>query len=110
MKLDLIHHNVNHWGSDKNLLSNYYLQSNPDIIKINSHGLDSTKGQFLKLFTYSNKTTGSGMATGAAILTKSSIKHTNYKADNDNNTLYTIIETDIGKIVIFTFYRPPRFN
>ena len=110
MKLDIIHHNVRHWGSDKNLLSNYYLQSNPDIITINSHGLDSTKGQFLKLFNYSNKTSGSGMATGAAILTKSCIKHTNYKADYDNNTLYTIIETNIGKIAIFTFYSPPRFN
>ena len=65
MKLDIIHHNVTHWRTDKNLL-----KRNPDIITINSHGLDSTKGQFLKLFTYSNKTTSSGMATGAAILTK----------------------------------------
>ena len=32
MRLDIIHHNVRHWGHHKNDLSNYYLRHNPGII------------------------------------------------------------------------------
>ena len=70
MRLDIIHHNVRTWGRYKNNLSNYYLTHNPDIISINSHGLDSNKDQFLKIFSYSNLTTGNGPHSGTAILCK----------------------------------------
>lgn len=91
-------------------MGNYYLKYNPDLITINSHGLDPTKGEFLKLYTYSNKTSGTGLHAGAAILTKNHIPHTNYCTGTDPNSLFTIIETEAGKIAIYTFYRPPRLN
>lgn len=110
MKLDIIHHNVRHWDNGKNILANYYLKHNPDVISINSHGLNPANGEFVKLFSYSNKTSGTGKHSGAAILTKSYIPHTNHRVDMDPNSLYTIINTNMGKIVIFTFYRPCRMQ
>ena len=110
MKLDIIHHNVRHWGNGKNILANYYLKHNPDVITINSHGLNPASGDFVKLFSYSNKTSGIGKHSGAAILTKSHIPHTNHKVEMDPSSLYTVINTTMGKIIIFTFYRPYRMN
>ena len=110
MKLDVIHHNVRHWGRYKNDLSNYYLKHNADVLSLNSHGLDTNKKQFLKIFTYSNLTSGTGIHAGTALLTKTYIKHANFKTTNDPNSLYTILHTDIGKILIYSLYRPPRVN
>ena len=110
MKLEIIHQNVRCWGNDKNQLANYYLKYNPDVITINSHGLDPAAGEFLKLYTYSNKTSGTGKHAGAAILTKNHIPHTNFCTGTDPNSLYTTIKTDTGDIAIYTFYRPPRLN
>ena len=110
IKLDIIHHNVRHWGKYKNDLSNYYLKHNADILSLNSHGLDTNKRQFLKIFTYSNLTSGTGMQAGTALLAKTFIKHAHFKTNNDTNSLYTIIHTDIGKILIYSLYRPPRVN
>ena len=44
MKLGLIHHNVRNWGYNKHQLANYYLKHNPDVITLNSHGLDPAAG------------------------------------------------------------------
>ena len=110
MRLDLIHHNVRNWGIHKNNLSNYYLKHNPDIISINSHGLNTDKDQFLKIFSYSNLTSGTGLHAGTALLCKTNLKHAHFTPNMDNNSLYSIIHTDLGKILIFSLYRPPRIN
>ena len=104
MRLDIIHHNVRTWGHYKNNLSNYYLKHNSDIISINSHGLNSDNNQFLKMLSYSNLT------SGTAILCKTTKKHAHFKINMDTNSLYSIIHTNIGKILIYSLYRPPRFK
>ena len=73
IKLDIIHHNVRHWGKYKNALSNYYPKHNADILSLNSHGLDINKRQFLKIFTYSNITTGTGIQQVRHYLPKHSL-------------------------------------
>ena len=110
MKLELIHHNVRNWSYDKHQLANYYLKHNPDIITLNLHGLDHAAGQFLKLYTYSNKTSGTGIHAGATVLTKNHIPHTKFCTGTDPNSQYTIINTEAEKVAIYTFYRPPRLN
>ena len=110
MRLDIIHHNVRHWGRFKHDLTNYYLKHNPDIISLNSHGLNSDNKQFLKIFSYSNLTTGTGIHSGTALLTKTTHKHIHIKATMDTNSLYSIIHTSHGKILVFSLYRPPRIN
>ena len=47
MKLDIIHHNVRHWGHYKNGFLNYYLQHNSDIITLNSHGLNTNNKYYI---------------------------------------------------------------
>ena len=106
MKLNICHHNVRHWGLHKNMLSNYYLSHDFDIITINSHGLNSENREFIKIFGYSNITTGNELHAASAILIKSKYIHTNYRSNIDKNSSYSIINTDKGKILIFTFYRP----
>ena len=110
MRLDIIHHNVRHWGHHKNDLSNYYLQHNPDVISINSHGLNTDSNKFVKIFSYSNLTSGTGLHSGTALLTRTNIKHAHFKSTMDPNSLYSIIHSDHGKILIFSLYRPPRIN
>ena len=108
MKLKICHHNVRHWGIHKNMLSNYYLFHDFDILTINSHGLNSENKEFIKIFGYSNITTGNQLHAGSAILLKSKYTHTHYRSNIDNNSSYSIINTDKGKLIIYTFYRPPR--
>ena len=108
MRLDIIHHNVRHWGQHKNDLVNYYLKHNPDIISINSHGLNSNANKFVKIFSYSNLTTESGPHSSSALLARTNLKHAHFKTTMDPNSLYSIIHTDHGKILIYTLYRPPQ--
>ena len=92
------------------MLSNYYISNDFDIVTINSHGLNTENKEFLKIFGYSNITTGNELHAGTAILIKSKYIHTHYKSNIDKNSAYSIIQTDKGKILIYTFYRPPRVN
>ena len=110
MKLNICQNNVRHWGLHKNMLSNYYLSHDFDIITINSHGLNTENSEFIKIFGYSNITTGNELHAASAILIKSKYIHTNYRSNIDKNSSYSIINTDKGKILIFTFYRPPRIK
>ena len=108
MRLTICHHNVRHWGLHKHMLSNYYISHDFDIISINSHGLNTDNKEFIKIFGYSNITTGNELHAGSALLIKSKYTHTNYSSNIDKNSSYSIINTDKGKILIFTFYRPLR--
>ena len=110
MRLDIIHHNVRHWGQHKNDLSNYYLKHNPDIISVNSHGLNTNTNKFVKIFSYLNLTSGTEPHAGAALLTRTNLKHAHFKSTMDPNSLYSIIHTEHGKILIYSLYRPPRIN
>ena len=108
MKLKICHHNVRHWGIHKNMLANYYISHDIDIITINSHGLNTENKEFIKIFGYSNITTGNQLHAGSAILIKSKYTHTHYRSNIDINSSYSIINTDKGELIIYTFYRPPR--
>ena len=48
MKLKICHHNVRHWGIHKNMLANYYISHDIDIITINSNGLNTENKESLK--------------------------------------------------------------
>ena len=49
MKLNICQNNVRHWGLHKNMLSNYYLSHDFDIITINSHGLNTENSEFINI-------------------------------------------------------------
>ena len=109
MRLHLIHHNVRSWANFCNvqILSNYYLKSNPDIITINSHGI-TQQHKNVKLLHYSGYTKNKQLQSGVAILIKSHIQHTFHTNTTNNNIMAATIHTTQGKITIITLYRPPR--
>ena len=110
MRLDIIHYNVRHWWQHKHDLVNYYLKHNPDIISINSHGLNSNANKFVKIFSYSNLTTGSGPHSGSALLARTNLKHAHFKTTMDPNP-FTVSFTQIMARFSFTHYTdPPRIN
>jgi hypothetical protein len=108
MKLKIIQHNVRNWNvNNRFALSNVYLQEDPDIILINSHGLK--QGEPLKIQNYDihkvNKNNEDH--SGAAIAMKSSIKYR--LIDNFHSDMLGVtIETIAGPIHIATTYIPPR--
>lgn len=105
--LTIVQHNVCHWTTRKNSLSNTYYDINPEIILLNSHGLKATEQ--LKLFNYNthkcNKTNERN--DGIAIAIKRNIK---YKLlDNFNDDIMAIkIQTSLGEVIVATTYLPPR--
>ena len=111
MKLHLIHHNVRSWAnfSKAQLLSNYYLKNDPDVITINSHGLVQPNKN-VKLLHYSAYTKNKQLNSGVAMLIKANIQHTFHTNTNNNNIMAATIYTSGGKVTIVTFYRPPRDN
>ena len=75
-RLDIIQQNTRHWRKYKNELSNYYLQHNANTLTLNSRGLKTNNNEYLKVYTYSNLTSGTRNHAGNAILVKSNInKH-----------------------------------
>ena len=75
-RLDIIQQNTRHWRKYKNELSNYYLQHNANTLTLNSRRLKTNNNEYLKVYTYSNLTSGTRNHAGNAILVKSNInKH-----------------------------------
>lgn len=107
--LNIVQHNVLNWQTQKVNLLNTYQTIDPDIILINSHGLNINSE--LKIFNYNvHKRNNSGERNdGVAIAIKKNIK---YKLLDDftQEILAIKTETTLGEIVIGTAYLPPRRN
>ena len=104
--LKIIQHNVLFWKTRKNMLCNIYLDIDPDIILINSHGLLSNEPLKIPGYKIHKKNTTNTIHDGNAIAIKHNINHK--IQDNFISDLLVIdVETTTGKITIATTYQPP---
>ncbi len=105
--LTVIQHNVHTWRTNKFLLTNTYLQYNPDIILLNSTGIKDTEQ--VKIFGYNTYRINSEntLHDGSAILIKNTIRHF-ITDDFDTDILQVTINTNTGPVNIATTYLPPR--
>lgn len=108
-RLVIVQHNVQHWISNKACLINTYLQNNPDIILINSHGC--RKNDSIKIPGYNIYTTNTTneLHNGTAIAIKRTLE---YRITDDymSDTLSTTIKTQTGDVEFATSYIPPRIG
>lgn len=105
--ITIIQHNVHTWKTNKFLLTNTYLQNNPDIILLNSTGVKDT--ETIKIYGYNTHKINSDntLHDGSAILVKNSIEY-KITDDFDTDILQVTISTSTGPINIATTYLPPR--
>ena len=105
--LKVLQHNVLHWRTHKEALTINYLQHNPDIILLNSHGLKTNEPLKIQGYNTFKVNYTEEANDGSAILVKHNIQ---YKIiDNfDTDFLAVKLETDWGPIIISTTYLPPR--
>ena len=105
--ITVMQHNVHTWNTNKFLLSNTYLQLNPDVILLNSTGVKDT--ETIKIFGYNTYKINSEntLHDGSAILVKTNIQH-KITDDFDTDVLQVTITTNTGPINIATTYLPPR--
>ena len=109
MKIKIIHLNVRHWINTHkiNMMSNYFLKEDPDIITLNAHSIIKSDKN-VKLVNYSAFTKNKQIDRGITILIKKDIPHTFHTDTYNNNVLAVTKQTRQGKMRIITFYRPPR--
>ena len=88
MKIKIIHYNVWHWTNfhNINMMCNYFLKEDPDIITINSHSTTKSDKN-VKLANYSALTKNNQMNSRVAILVKKDIPHTFHTDIHNNNVL-----------------------
>ena len=100
-------HNVHNWRNNRHVLINTYLELNPDIILINSHGLKSNETIKITGYITYQQNTSNEANDGSAILIRNTMKH---KIQDDYGTDFLSIstETSNGIINIATTYLPPR--
>ena len=105
--LKIVQHNVAHVKPYKFNLLNAYKSLDPDIILINSHGLQDT--DTIKMLGYASYKINSNNERhdGSAILIKTSINH-KIKDDYISDFLAVTVQTTSGPINIATTYLPPR--
>ena len=106
-KLIIISHNVQHWKTRRDNLINCYMEFNPDVIILNSHGLKSEETLKIKGYNIFKINSSEEINDGSAIAVKENIK---YKIYDDYITDLIAIEilTETGPIIIGTTYIPPR--
>ena len=105
--ITILQHNVLHWKNRKNNLINTYLDLNPDIILINSHGLNEEENIKISGYNCYSKNIFNELNDGIAILIKRKFRH-RINDDFLTNFLEIKIETTLGPISIATTYLPPR--
>ena len=111
MKLKILHHNVRAWQgySNRTILSNYYLSEDPDVITLNEHGI-THPNTYIKLYGYKGYTKGITHHAGVAILIRRNIQHKLHTKTTNPDIMAATLSTSKGKILVVTFYRPPRNN
>lgn len=105
--IKILQHNTLHWKTNKNNLINTYLQINPDVILLNSHGVKNNRDIHIKGYNTYLKNTSGEAHDGSAVLIKSNIKHEIIE-DFITDVLELRINTTIGQISVATTYLPPR--
>lgn len=105
--IKILQHNVLHWSTRKFNLTNTYADINPDIILINSHGVNENDNIKMQGYHCYNRNIFNDNNDGIAILVKNNIKY-RIKDDFITNFLEIIIETSLGKVSFATTYLPPR--
>lgn len=103
----ILQHNTLHWETNKFNLTNTYLQINPDIILLNSHGVKTHDSLYIKGYTTYRKNNTNQKYDGSAVLIKSHIKH-RIIDDFITDVIELRIETPLGTLSIATTYLPPR--
>lgn len=105
--LRILQQNVAYWKPYKHNLINTYRDMNPDIILVNSHGLNANESLNIYGYIINKLNKSNELHDGSAILVKANIKHilTDYFIID---TLQVTVETSTGPINIATVYLPPR--
>ena len=103
----IVQHNILNWNTNKDSVTYNFLQVNPDVILINSHGLKSN--QTLNIPGYKIHKINSSETTydGSAIAIKINTSHEIYD-DFLTDVLAMQIETSLDPIIIATTYLPSR--
>lgn len=104
--IKIIQHNVLHWNNRRISLSNTYRIIDPEIILINSHGIQENTPMKIPGYRVHTKNTLNNASDGTAIAIKKNIQ---YKLLDDflSDLLAVEISTTTGKIIISTLYQPP---
>ncbi len=105
--LKIIQHNVLNWRTNKHSLLPNYINNNPDLILINSHGLKSNEELKIPGYRTYKVNYTENLSDGSAIAIKFDMKHKLFD-DFDTDFLAVQIETNLGPIIIATTYLPPR--
>lgn len=105
--ITILQHNTLHWETNKINLTHTYLQVNPDVILLNSHGVKSNESIHIKGYNTYLKSNSNQIYDGSAILVKSHIKH-KIVDDYITDVIELRLETPIGTLSIATTYLPPR--
>lgn len=105
-KIKVVQHNTQHWMSNKLILTNSYLQLNPDVTLLDSHGVQNNSNIYIQGYTTYQKNSTEQLHDGSAILIKSNIQHK--LIDNlISDVIERQVNTTIGTISIATTYLPP---
>lgn len=105
--LTIIQHNVLHWKNNKESLITNYLETKPDIILTNSHGLKDTDSMKIPGYKCHKINTTQALHDGSAIAIKYNLQ---YKLLDNFETDFLAVEvnTTLGPVIIATTYLPPR--
>ena len=104
----IVQHNVLKWTYNRrNELSNIYRQIDPDIILLNSTGINGNDR--IKLYPYNvyQRNRESEQNAGIAIAVKRNIDHVIWD-DFKDDILAIRVQTTKGPVIVGTGYRPPR--
>ena len=112
MRLQLIYKNVRNWTNFTNaqIMSNYYIKIDPDVITINGHSI-TQQNKNVKLLNYSGFTKNKQAHSGVVILMKSKIQHIFHTNTTNKNIMAATIFTTKGKITCSasTFFKRNSF-
>ena len=100
-------HNVLNWKTNKQSLITNFLDTKPDIILLNSHGLKTSEPLKIPGYICHKINTDETVNDGSAIAVKYNIQHKLFD-DFDTDFLAIEIHTTQGPLVIATTYLPPR--
>ena len=109
-EVKILQHNVQHWSKERSIeLGNYYRKENPEIILLNSTGVNDRNT--IKIFNYNDTSRNllNEAHTGVAVAVRRDLQYC-IVDDFADDILGVQLETTRGHIMIITNYNPPRRN
>ena len=103
----IVQHNVLNWNTNKQSLLTNYLQTKPDIILINSHGLKNTEPLKIPGYKCHKVNSTETIYDGSAIAIKHDLQHKLIDTF-DTDFLAVEVNTSLGPVIVATTYLPPR--